>query len=404
MLGANNDIDHSLPRGWEQAVIGEHADVITGFRFSSSDYSYDMQDIRILRGENIGQGRLKWEETRYWDPEKYNSLAKYHLQAGDLVVALDRTLVRKGLKVAEVKQGELPMLLGQRVARLRAKPSIDQRLLHCMLLSLMFKQYVEQVQTTTAIPHIGLPQVKQFTLRLPPMPEQRRIGDILSTWNDAIEAANNLLNTARNQHEAMMQALLTGRQRFPEYADHAWRRVRLSDLMDGKKVKGRQVNINEEGMGLAYIGASAINGNNPSFTTDSDIVPCRQDDLLLLWDGFKAGIAATGLDGAVASTVMRYRLKLNLVQSEFLLALMELRRNQICNIREGSGIPHLPQDFDTWFQVSLPSLPEQRKITALLDLAKQEVNTFLAQLNQLESERQALFHELLTGQRRVISP
>ena len=393
-----------IPEGWRQDAIGEHVEVTTGSRFISADYSDDPADIRILRGENIGQGRLKWKDAKRWDRKAYEGLGKFHLQAGDLVIAMDRTLVGDGLKVARVMPEDMPLLLHQRVARLRARGDIDQRLLHFLMLSQPFEQHIERVQTKTAIPHIGLEQIRQFAPLLPPLPEQRKMADILCTWDDALDTTGTLLTNAIHQHQALMQGLLSGRQRFPEFAQTPWRKTRLVDLMLGRKVKGKQVSTNEDGRGRPYIGASSLNGDFATFTDDENFVPCEPDDLLVLWDGVNAGTGATGLSGAVASTVVRFRLDMKLAQPNFLLALLEHRRKQIRTIREGSGIIHLPQDFETWFQLSLPSLAEQEKIMALLDAAKDEIRTHQAQLEQLHKERKALMQQLLTGKKRVSLP
>lgn len=76
---------------------------------------------------------------------------------------------------------------------------------------------------------------------IPPLPEQRKIADILSTWDEAIEKTEALLANARTQKRALMQSLLTGRRRFPEFEGQEWKEVRLGDVayIDANSLKGK---------------------------------------------------------------------------------------------------------------------------------------------------------------------
>ena len=95
---------------------------------------------------------------------------------------------------------------------------------------------MKSVQTETAVPHISARQIKEFPILVPPLPEQRKIADILSTWDRAIETTEALLATARTQKRALMQSLLTGKRRFPEFEGQAWKEVRLGEM--GQVISG----------------------------------------------------------------------------------------------------------------------------------------------------------------------
>jgi type I restriction enzyme S subunit len=77
--------------------------------------------------------------------------------------------------------------------------------------------------------------IKRIPVHLPPLAEQRKIAEILSTWDRAIEVTEALLATARTQKRALMQSLLTGKRRFPEFAGQEWREVRLGDVAGIRK-------------------------------------------------------------------------------------------------------------------------------------------------------------------------
>ena len=53
-----------LPDGWSDVRLGAHIDLLVGFAFKSAEFSDQMDDIRLLRGDNVGQGRLRWNGAR----------------------------------------------------------------------------------------------------------------------------------------------------------------------------------------------------------------------------------------------------------------------------------------------------------------------------------------------------
>ena len=72
-----------------------------------------------------------------------------------------------------------------------------------------------------------------FSLKilLPPLDEQEKIAEILSTWDEAINLTINLIENKKQFKKALMQNSLTAKIRFPEFKDE-WKFIKLSDLLD----------------------------------------------------------------------------------------------------------------------------------------------------------------------------
>lgn len=96
-------------------TLGEVSDIISGFPFDSSQFTES--GIRLMRGMNVKRGKLDFSESnnRYWS--SYDGLEKYLLDTNDIVIAMDGSLVGKSFGV--VTKPQLPLLLVQRVARIR---------------------------------------------------------------------------------------------------------------------------------------------------------------------------------------------------------------------------------------------------------------------------------------------
>ena len=167
--------------------LGNHVDLIAGFPFKSASYTTQPDAIRLVRGDNIIQGRLRWDSAMRWPMDQANGIERYRLQLGDVVIAMDRPWIEAGLKHARIGKSDLPALLLQRVSRLRAKDGLDQAFLYCLIGSREFTDHVLAVQTGTAVPHISTGQILDFRFRLPSMGEQRAVAGVISALDDKIE-------------------------------------------------------------------------------------------------------------------------------------------------------------------------------------------------------------------------
>lgn len=130
-------------------------------------------------------------------------LSKYSLEAGDVVLAMDRPWIPAGLKVAQVNTADTPSYLVQRVARLRASSVEDRGFLFALLSTPNFESYIQSATTGTAVPHISAKQILDFPFRLPPAHVRAQVGALTSALDDRIT----LLRETNATLEAIAQAL-----------------------------------------------------------------------------------------------------------------------------------------------------------------------------------------------------
>ncbi|MCB9223640.1 MAG: restriction endonuclease subunit S [Crocinitomicaceae bacterium] len=175
-----------MPQNWKTYKLGEIAELSTGFAFKSKEYS-NSGDLRVIRGKNVTEGVLRWgEDARFWDHELVQTLEKYRINLGDIVIGMDGSKVGKNR--AQVREHDLPAILAQRVARVNSIEGVsDQDFLWQIINGKPFENYVDNIRTGTSIPHISLGQIGDWELTLPPLPEQKAIAGILSALDDKIE-------------------------------------------------------------------------------------------------------------------------------------------------------------------------------------------------------------------------
>jgi len=160
-------------------TLGDEVALVAGFAFSSSRYSNNEDDIRLLRGDNIMQGYLRWEDVKRWPKSESDAYEKFALKEGDVVLAMDRPWVKAGLKRAQLNENDLPCLQVQRTARLRPKQNLSADFLFHLTGSQAFSRHLLDVQTGIGVPHISGAQIQDFKFMRPPLEKQAEIATAL---------------------------------------------------------------------------------------------------------------------------------------------------------------------------------------------------------------------------------
>jgi type I restriction enzyme S subunit len=127
---------------------------------------------------------------------------------------MDRPWIGSGMRVAQVKPSDLPSLLVQRVARLRARSGLDQSFLYAALRSLQFKAYFDPIVTGISVPHISGDQILNYRCRVPNIEDQRLIVKSIDRQSAAIDTAIERLEKQAvllaEYREALITAAVTG--------------------------------------------------------------------------------------------------------------------------------------------------------------------------------------------------
>lgn len=154
------DLD-SNTKGWKKEQLKKHADILVGYPFPSSGYSE--KGIKIIGGYNLMQGYINWDDSKYWPTmENYE---QYLLKDGDIVMAMDRPWTGDGFKMAFIDGTQLPALLIQRTACIRAS-DIENEFLYTLLNSQWFADHCNV--KGSLVPHISNKDMNSFMIYLPP--------------------------------------------------------------------------------------------------------------------------------------------------------------------------------------------------------------------------------------------
>lgn len=189
-------------------TLGETTDIKVGFAFKSTGYSKDNEDVPLIRGDNVVQGRLRWDDVKRWPRRDLGQHEAYRLEAGDVLLAMDRTWVKAGLKYAILGPGDVPSLLVQRVARLRAKNVTSSGFVGLQIAAPEFTEYVLGIQTGLGVPHISGQQIADYRFRLPTLSEQSAIIERLNIVRSASSRLAGLYDERLRALDKLKQSLL----------------------------------------------------------------------------------------------------------------------------------------------------------------------------------------------------
>jgi type I restriction enzyme S subunit len=238
--------------------------------------------------------------------------------------------------------------------------------------------------------------LEKIPVLVPPLPEQKKIAQILSTWDQAITTTEQLLANSQQQKKALMQQLLTGKKRLLDKNG-----VRFS----GEWVENLLGDISKITTGSSNRQDSHMNGAYTFFDRSEDI---RTSDTYL-FDCEAVIVPGEGQDFVPKYFVGKFDLHQRTYaimdfsgcNGKFLFYAIYFFRSHFLSQAVGSTVKSLRLPMFQKMKLSIPDIEEQQKIASVLTAADAEIDTLKQKLDHLKQEKKALMQQLLTGKRRV---
>jgi type I restriction enzyme S subunit len=269
------------------------------------------------------------------------------------------------------------------------------------------------------IPGISRDDVLHTPVLIPPLPEQKKIAQILSTWDKAITTTEQLLANSQQQKKALMQQLLTGKRRFPEFGGD-WRDMRLADIakvivspVDKKTIEGESsvelCNYTDVYYNT-YITRKLDFMKATATKVEIEKWRVRIGDVVITKDSETPGdIAVSALvNEDLHGVVCGYHLAIvrptkGLVDGAFLNFLFSMPSTRYYFFTLATGATRFGLSIGSISKAhfKMPALKEQQKIASVLSAADREIETLQQKIYYLKQEKKALMQQLLTGKLRV---
>nr|WP_319515525.1 restriction endonuclease subunit S [uncultured Cohaesibacter sp.] len=396
-----------VPEGWEQVPVGKLCK-------------------SIVPGRNkpeLNDGTIPWVTTPEITGRFIPSASQKHFTSSSaLKAAAGKTVPPNSVVMTCV--GELGIVaiasetvaLNQQLHAFVCGPSVIHGYLAYWLTTQV--PYMNSLSSQTTIPYLNKANCERIPVLLPPLSEQKKIAEILSTWDRAIEVAERELENARLQKKALMQQLLTGTRRLPGF-DGEWKTVKLGDVariivsnVDKKTKEGEpkvrlcnymDVYTNDDiHASSAFMEATASAQQIKKYTVRADDVIITKDSE----DPKDIAIPAyvvSDADDLVCGYHLAILRPLNQIEGRFLKYLIETPRlkhffGSRANgaIRFGLTLPSIQEA-----EFLIPSKREQKAISGALKNCEEQMRELQKKISLLRTEKRALMQQLLTGKKRV---
>lgn len=384
-----------VPNGWEVSQLKDliEGSIKNGFSPNSADSEtgYWVLGLGALGEDGIVASEIKPVAPQ--DKVLNNLLAK-----DDFLVSRSNTPDKVGRSVrfrGEVANCSYPDLMMRfRIDQRKANKSFIEQQLKSSKVRTYFRNCAAGSSSTMVKINKGI--LEKTPIPTPPLQEQQKIAQILSTWDKSITTTEKLLANSQQQKKALMQQLLTGKKRLLDKNgvrfEGEWKHGHLSDL--GKITKGKALSSKDliDGDYPVIAGGKSSPYNHRDYTHENVITVSAS--------GAYAGYVAYHPYKLWASDCSVVMGKSN-SNIGFIYQLMSHMQSKIYSLQSGGAQPHVyPKDLEV-LRVSIPPVDEQQKIAAVLSTADQEITALQQKLDALKQEKKALMQQLLTGKRRV---
>ncbi|EFE7694341.1 restriction endonuclease subunit S [Escherichia coli] len=384
----------------------------------ASDFSGDGYCL-FLSAKNVTKYGFQFNELQFIDAEKDKKLRKGRVKRSNIVLTTRGSVGHFAYYDASVPYDVMRINSGMVI--LDADESdLEPNFLYALCRSFIVQKQIEAASFGSAQPQLTVGIVKGLKLPIPTLVEQKKIAQILSTWDKAISVTEKLLTNSQQQKKALMQQLLTGKKRLLDENgtrfSETWKLYALSKLFQRVTTKN--------------------NGKSNNVVTISG-----QHGLIKQEDFFKKTVASDTLDGYFLLKKGQFAYNKSYSNGYPMGAIKRLNRypegvvttlyicfelttpkkscgdywehyfesgllnNSLSQIAHEGGRAHgllnvKPSDFFS-LKVAVPGFEEQQKIASVLSAADTEISTLEKKLACLRDEKKALMQQLLTGKRRV---
>ncbi len=409
-----------LPAGWKIVPAGAACKKVT-------DGTHDTPKVHtsgvpFITAIHIKNGSIDFSTCQYVDEETHRTIfSRCDPRMGDL------TVVNIGAGVGECGYVDVDFEFSlKNVALLKPDPAaLDGEFLFHLHQSRKLR-IAHVVKAGGAQPFLSLTELRRLPIILPPLSEQKRIAEVLGTWDRAIETVEALIANARAQKQALMQQLLPQgttppKKRLPGFSGE-WRETTIESVasvlvsnVDKKSVSGeRPVRLcnymdvyrsDQIVSDMDFMAATATEAQIRKFglmvgdviiTKDSE----TPDDIAI-----PTIVQSTSLDLVCGYHLAILRPK-QVTDGQFLKFFFEHPRTRHFFASRANGATRfgLTVGAIETAPINLPSLAEQKEIGNVILTAETEIHRLNPIRSALRQEKAALMQQLLTGKRRVKLP
>jgi restriction endonuclease S subunit len=235
--------------------------------------------------------------------------------------------------------------------------------------------------------NINRQMLREFTFQLPPLPEQKRIVDLISSVDSYIEALQQQLDIAKRSRNAVLHELLTA-------GGDDWVEHKLIDMFEIYQPQTIAKSLMSEDGEFIVFGANGPIGRYHEFNHEEPevVVTCR---------GATCGtINMTPHKTWITGNAMVVSPKTSEVLKEFLYWAL-VAGVDIQSVVSGSAQPQITREGLAPVKIKIPPVSQQNEIVDLISGFELNISQLEESLNKSKTLRSGLLSDLLSGEHEI---
>lgn len=391
---------NNIPFGWKVNKLGNVVDVFDG---THQTPEYVDHGIKFISAEDISDPSAT---TKYITHQAFERDFKIRAEKNDVFMTrIGRIGIPFLLKTDEDFAYYVTLAL------LKLKRGVVPEYLFYFIQSNYFQFELWKRTLHVAFPEkINKDEIGKCLVLYPnSIAEQKKIAEILGTWDRAIEELNDLISEKKELKRGLMQRLLTGSQRLPGFTK-PWEKIKMNTFLreiSEKTTLNNQykvLSVTKNGVCSQedYFEKQIASENNIGYKI------LRKHNLVFspmnLWMGslgfsdYDIGIVSPAYKiFIVDESVADYRFLKYFMVTPQMIYMYKV------NSEIGASIVRRNLDLDGLLSsfVRIPDFAEQKAIADVLSKADAEIDLLNQQLDVLKEQKRGLMQKLLTGEIRV---
>ncbi len=392
-----------IPKEWGVVRLRDQnvVELIIGQSPPSSTYNEKGEGLPFL------QGKLEFGEI-YPSPTIYCSNPIKIAEPNDILLSVRAP-------VGEVNIAPFRCCIGRGLSAIRAKQDKFNHLFLFYYLKLNGKKF-EALSAGSTFKAIRKQEIENYSVPRPPLPEQRRIAEILSTVYQAIQRVDEAIARTERLKRGLMQELLTkgiGHKEFKFNKElgceipREWNVVGLGDKNIAELIMGQSPpssTYNKRGEGLPFLQGKMEFGEiypSPTIYCSNPVKTAESNDILLSVRAPVGDVNIAPFECCIGRGVSTIRVKQSKIHHLFLFYYLKFNGKKFEALSAGSTFKAIRRQEIENYRVPLPPILEQQKIAEILSTVDKKLELERKRKEKLERLKKGLMNDLLTGKRRV---
>jgi len=357
---------------------------LAGYEYSEYWQEDENGPIIGLRGYNIGKGRLILRDISFISQGLSEKLIRSKLFIGDIVYPCVGTIGN-----AVVIEENDKFHIQQNIAKITCKDGYHPYFLMHFLTSSYGMKEVYRFNATSSQPNVLVGSLRQFRITLPSLPEQQKIASFLTEVDQKIQQLTRKKHVLESYKKGVMQKIFKQEIRFKQDDGNEfpeWEQRRLGDLCSTFK-SGIGITSNEIGDGGSYpvYGGNGFRGYSNEYTHDGYFILIGRQGALC------GNINRVRGKTYISEHAIAVQAN-NSSDTEWLAQMLEaLKLNRLS---ESSAQPGLAVNKLKRLKMIAPSHSEQKKIAGFLSSIDNKVESVNKQIEQTQQFKKGLLQQM----------